>query len=239
MATMLGRSTGTAGQNLLHPLRAAVRRLLHLQELRIAQEDRQASAGAIGTGRIPHVGVYAQQAQPLGGYQEQQAGQPRPQAGQPQGQAPGEAQAGLALLRVEEHDQRRRQGDGRQHLPGGDEAVISRHGGGGAQGGEIPGQDGGAPEGADKPVGRAPGPGGDVDADAAGGRPPGQGAQGPVDQGDAQGVGQGGREGHLPGQHAVGELHEPGGGEGRQQQKARQPQRLFDSGRISLHSLIS
>ena len=229
-----------AGHDLFQPLRPGVLRLLHLEELRVAEEYRQAAASTVGAGGVPHIGLNTETLQPPGGEQEQEAGQPCPQAHQPQGPPrSGEAQAGLVFLRMEEHNQGRRQGDGRQHLPRGRKAVAPRHIGGGAQGGEIPGQDGGAPEGLDKAVGRAPRTGGDVDADAAGGDAPGQTTQGPVQQGDAQGVGQQRRKEHGPGQDAVGELHEPGGGERGQQQEARLPQGVGWNRNASFHGVFS
>ena len=77
------------------------------------------------------------------------------------------------------------------------------------------------------------------EADAAGGDAPGQTTQGPVQQGDAQGVGQQRRKEHGPGQDAVGELHEPGGGERGQQQEARLPQGVGWNRNASFHGVFS
>lgn len=112
MATILGRSTETAAGSggstpaMICSSRSGVTSsgLLHLEELRVAEEYRQAAASTVGAGGVPHIGLNTETLQPPGGEQEQEAGQPRPQAHQPQGPPrSGEAQAGLVFLRMEEH----------------------------------------------------------------------------------------------------------------------------------------
>ena len=231
-------------QNGVHRLRSVALRLLHLQKLGVAEKDGQTAAGAVGPRLIPHIGLYPQLLQLFRGQQEHEAGQPRRQTGQPQGQplAAGEPQPGLAPLRVEEHHQGGGQKDGDSHLPGEEQVVVARHAGGGAQGGEVPGQDRGTPEGVDKAVGCAPGPGGNVNADGAGGNAPHQGAQSPEQSGHAQGVGHQNGKGQGKGIGPVCKLHQPHGGNGCEQQKDRLPQPVFakDCGNVGhVHSLVS
>ena len=232
---------GLGGLGLLqqgvHLLRGVIVGLLHLQKLGVAEEYRQAAPVLVGPRLVPHVGFHPQLFQLFSGQQEEEAGQPRRQTGQPQGDPfpGGEPQAGLAPLRMEEHHQGRRQKDGDSHLPGGGQPVGARHAGSSAQGGKIPGQNRGAPEGVDKVVGRAPGSGGDVDADGAGGDPPHQSAQWPEEQGHAQCVGQLNGKGHGKGVGPVCKLHEPGGGKGGQGQKDALPEAVFAKELLDVH----